>query len=340
MISLKRSVSEFDRKDALQKQSLECFRSAVETSGRTALEIDADTTLQYRQELAALAQQVKTTASTDELRETRVSFLGALEDYSVKAARYVKSLREKVAATGRTLAELAESLSQSRSDDRRLQLGLGQLHSIAQDPEVVGLCPELAQAVETVEESVEHLRKKNQQAVVQLQEQVQELRTALDTARQQATSDPVCGLLNHAATLNHIRGELAAGRAFSLVLILISNLDYIYRRYGGDPRDEVLAAFAVRLKESVSEGEVGRWGENQFVVVVSRPKPEAVWLAESFSRDLTGPYFFKEEQRSREVKLQLRTGVTQADTGSTEKSVLKAADQLLIALETVKAPSF
>jgi diguanylate cyclase (GGDEF)-like protein len=193
--------------------------------------------------------------------------------------------------------------------------------------------------VETVEESVNHLRKQNQKVVIHLQEEVQSLKSALESARQAATNDPVSGVLNRCAVLERIREELTARRKFSLVFIWVSNLDYLYRRYGGTFRDDVLSAFAARLRDAAGDSTmVGRWGEDRFVVLVSRPKPEAVWLADSFSRDLAGPYFVKNKTWSREITLQTRTGVIEAVPGASMDSVLKAADKLLVALESVNAP--
>ncbi len=340
MISLKRSVSEYGRLESMQRSSLDCYQTAVEACGRSAVEIDTETTKRFREEVAELARQVKNASTADDLRENRVRFLGTLEDYAGKAGRYLKALEQKVVATSRALADLVESVRQSRSDERRLQLGLGQLHSIAQDPEISRLCPELVTAVETVEESVDHLRKQNQKVVGQLQEEVLSLRTALESAREAATNDAVSGVLNRCAMLERIHQELAGRRRFSLVFIWVSNLEYLYRRYGGPFRDDVLAAFATRLRDNAGrDATPGRWGEDRFVVLVPRPKPEAVWLADSFSKELVGPYVIKNKDWSREITLQTRSGVTEAASGASADSVLKAADKLLIALESINAPS-
>ncbi len=340
MISLKRSVSHLDRLETLQKASLDGYRAAVEASGRCAVEMEHGAKEQFRQELLTLAARISSAATADDLRETRITFLGALEDYTGKACRYVRALQEKVSTSSRALAELLEAIRHSQSDDRRLQLGLGQLHSIAQDPEITRLCPELVNAVGTVEESVANLRKQNQLAVATLREEVDSLRGALQSAREAAAKDPVSGVANRNGVLSEIRDRLTARRTFCLIYLWASNFDYLHRRYGSQYRDAVVAEFSRRLRDKVADdGVLARWGEGHFVVLVDRPKPEAVWLTESYVQDVGKPFVVRESNLDREVKILLRTGVVEAAAGSTEQKILKDTDKLLLALESVAAPN-
>jgi GGDEF domain-containing protein len=340
MISLTRSVSEHEQMESMQRASLECYEKAVEATGRNAVEIDPETKRQFREEVLALARKVRKADSAEALRETRICFLGAIEDYADKASRYLSSLREKVEATTRALTEVLESVKRGSEDERRLQLGLGQLNSIAQDPEVARLCPELNRAVHAVEESVEQIKKQNQYVVAQLREEIGSLKTALVSAKDAATRDPVSGVLNRIGILDKIREDLAGGRLFSLVFVWASNLEYVHRRYGGAYRDQAVTSLARRLVESAGpQTAIGRWGEDRFAVYVPRPKPEAIWLAENFSRELAGPYVIKSDGWTREIRLQLKTGVIEAPPGTPESKVLLNADKLLLALETVAAPS-
>jgi len=339
MISLRRSVSELDHLQSLQQLSLECYETAVEAAGRNAVEIDPQATKSFREELTGLARKVKRAESAEELRETRASFLGTIEDYGSKASRYLNSLREKVESTTRTLTEVLDSIRRGSQDERRLRLGLGQLNSIAQDPQIARLCPELNRAVHAVEESVEQIKKQNQYVVAQLREEIGSLRTALETAKSAAARDPASGVLNRTGLLAKIREELSQERSFSLIFIWVSNLDYIRRRYGQSYGDRTIASFARRLLEAAGpDAVVGRWGEDRFAVAVRRPKPEAIWLAESFTKELTGPYVIKDEGWTRELRAQLKTGVVDVPAGTPESRLLLGADRLLLALETVPAP--
>ena len=55
MLSLKRSLSELDRLEALQKAAAECYLSAVETAGHHVVETDESMTRLFRDHLECLA---------------------------------------------------------------------------------------------------------------------------------------------------------------------------------------------------------------------------------------------------------------------------------------------
>jgi GGDEF domain-containing protein len=341
MISLTRSLSELDRLESLRKASLECYRSAVESTGRYVVETDENVTLQYRGQLEAILRRVKAAQAPDELRETRVSLQGELQEYAGKATRYVRTLQDKVMSAARALAEIVESVKRGHGDgERRLQTGIEQLSSIARSPQVAKLCPRLEAAVAAVEDGASQLRKQNQLVIAQLRDEVHSLQEALESAKEAAGRDPVSGVLNRAETLSRIRRELEANRAFNLVFVWISNYDYLHHRYGGHCLDELVAGFCERLREVAGpETPVGRWADDQFVALIERPKPEAMWIAESFGEQLAGPYVLRGQDWKRETSLRLMTGVVESPSGNTEAKLMLGADKLLIGLETIASPA-
>ncbi len=336
MISIRRSVSALERLEGLERAARDGFRSAVTASARYAVEIERKQTRHFQKRLEALARRVSAAAAPEELTRAKAEFVAELADHSEKARQFVEALRKKVAGSAATLSKLADTAQTGMAEDRALQLSLGQLHSIAQDPEVTSLCPELATAVETVEASVERLREQTRVMIARLREEVAALRTALESAREEAMRDPVSGVLNRNAMLKLIRERLAAGETFSVVLIWIGNLEYLHHRYGAACRDDFITQFAARLRDLAGEeAAVGRWGEDRFAVVVSRPKPEAMWLSESLVEKFATPFLIKHNGLPREVTAQMKIGVIEASRGTTETKLLADADKLLLALESI-----
>lgn len=340
MISITRSLSELDRLESLQKASLECYRSAVESAEHYVVETDANSTRQHRRKLDAIAKKVRAAETPEELRKTRLSFQGELQEYAGKATHYVKSMQERLTATVRSLADIAESIKRGQgAGDQRLQAGLEQLSTIARSPEIARLCPQLERAIADVEDGASHLRKQNQLVVAQLRDEVHSLEHALEDAKEAAGRDDISGVLNRAEILSRIRGELKHKKTFNLVFVWISSYQYIHRRYGRQCLDDVLVNFCERLCQLADEETpVGRWADDQFVALVLRPKPEAMWIAENMAEQLAGSYLLKGPDWTRETVLRLKTGVVEASEGITEDKLMKAADKLMIALETVSAP--
>ena len=98
--------------------------------------------------------------------------------------------------------------------------------------------------------------------------------------------DPLTELLNRAGFERYMEAEVAAGRGASLGVIYV-DLDHfkpINDRFGHSAGDEVLCAFAQRLRESVRPTDaVARVGGDEFAVVLSgiRSNEEAQRVAQS-----------------------------------------------------------
>ncbi len=333
MISLRRSVSELERLEALELASRDGFRSAVGASGRYAIELERRQTEQFRKHLEQLARRVGAADTPEELARVKTEFLAALADQAERAARFIEALQKKVAGSATTLSRLADEAQAGVGEDRSLQLGLGRLHSIAQDPDVTRACPELTEAVASVEASVERLREQTRTMIARLRTEVASLRTALESAREEAMRDPVSGLLNRNAVLKLIRERLSEGQTFSMLLLWISNLEYIHHRYGLRCRDDFITQLADRLRSLAGEdAAVGRWGEDRFAVIVRRPKPEAMWLSETLLEKFSSPFLIDHQGLVREVTAQIKTGVIEASPGTTEAKLLADADKLSLAL--------
>lgn len=337
MISLKQSLSDFDRLESLQKTAMECYRSAVEVAGQYVVETDEESTKAFREHLDALAKLVRTAGTPSDLKRTRTSFQTELQDYAGQGTRYLRTIKDQLDATTRALTEIVDSLNRGGDDyEERLSDGVAKLGEIARAPQIARLCPQMETVVASVEENVQRLQKRNQLVVAQLHDEISSLTGALDNAKKEASRDPISGVLNRAEMLARIREGIEQRREFCLMFLWISNAVYIHRTFGSRAQDEIVADFCGRLQGAVGgDAHVGRWSDEQFVALVERSKPEAMWLADNLANQLAGPYVVKKGSTRREVFLKLKSGVVEAEDTATEARVLALVDKLLVALEDV-----
>ncbi len=62
MISLRKSVNDLDRLDALQRAAVECYVSAISATEQYAIEVDWSKAAQFRAHLQALQEQLRDAA--------------------------------------------------------------------------------------------------------------------------------------------------------------------------------------------------------------------------------------------------------------------------------------
>lgn len=89
-----------------------------------------------------------------------------------------------------------------------------------------------------------------------------------------ATRDAVTGVANHSFTLFHLRGSLALFAdyhvAFGILRVKPDGLDHFRAAYGHEASDAILLVVAQSLSNSFRPGDlVGRWGEDEFLVILA-----------------------------------------------------------------------
>ncbi|WP_293912668.1 GGDEF domain-containing protein [Deinococcus sp.] len=113
-------------------------------------------------------------------------------------------------------------------------------------------------------------------------------RSALALARQ----DALTGLMGRAALEDHLERSLArALRHTTPLSLLVCDIDHfkaINDRHGHSKGDEVLRSVARRLARAAGGGVVGRWGGEEFLVVVPLSQPDALAVAERMRADIAG----------------------------------------------------
>jgi diguanylate cyclase len=158
---------------------------------------------------------------------------------------------------------------------------------------------------------------------------------ALQRSRQlahQAQHDPLTQLLNRAALegrlaerLRVCRGE---SRPLTLFFIDIDDFKPVNDRHGHLVGDELLRAFAARLRSGIREGDcAARVGGDEFVVLFDAMTPaEAMPIAEALVERLSHPYAL------RQLSLHVGACVGVAaypQHGDTAPALLKAADEAM-----------
>lgn len=121
-------------------------------------------------------------------------------------------------------------------------------------------------------------RLRSGQRIIQLQEN---LISAREKLRAQATRDALTGLLNRGALFENVRRELrSASRERGRFAILLCDVDHFKKvndTYGHPAGDEVLREVASRLSGSLRSSDwVGRYGGEEFMIALPQAAPPQV----------------------------------------------------------------
>jgi diguanylate cyclase (GGDEF)-like protein len=170
-------------------------------------------------------------------------------------------------------------------------------------------------------------------ARVEVGRRMVEMRAALIASRealtQQATHDPLTGMLNRRAVLERLHQELTRasrnGDTWAVGMCDIDHFKQVNDTYGHQTGDEVLRGFARVLNESLRPYDsVGRIGGEEFLVIA--PTKAGTDSASLFCRLCTRVAESKMTTRSGQLAVTVSIGVACGYAGSKVDGILEAAD--------------
>jgi two-component system, cell cycle response regulator len=173
-------------------------------------------------------------------------------------------------------------------------------------------------------------------ARVEVGRRMVEMQAALIKSRemlaQEASHDPLTGLLNRRAILDRLREEFArAGRHGDLLALGMCDIDHFKQvndTYGHQTGDDVLCGLAQILSESIREYDsVGRMGGEEFLVIAPM-KAGMDWIS-VFGRLCARVAESKITTRSGVLSVTVSIGLACAAGESTVDEILEAADAAL-----------
>lgn len=329
MISIQSSLSELERNHQIRAAVLDCYVHAIRNVGHYAIELDEDLTTTHRKHITALATEIST-GELDALNASVSTLRGLLRDYHDKAAQYLGAMRDELSGTARTLEEILDSLGQTDGDhEKTLRAAIGRLREVAAAPGYSVLGPVIAGAADSIEHSLEQVRKQHQLTTSQFLVEIRMLHKRIDSLESAAAVDEITRCASREELVGVIR--TTPGGQYCLLLIGVRGLLRAEVQFGKQVGNELAGAFAKRLRSSLQASAVlGRWGAEEFVVVLTGPKAEALASGKWITEHLSGPYSCLLEGKPVRPSLQLTVGVVDTSARETPERILERVGAFLV----------
>ncbi|HUI53700.1 MAG TPA: GGDEF domain-containing protein [Bryobacteraceae bacterium] len=289
VISNQSSLSELESCHRLGAAVLDCYVTGIKNIAHYAVELDSATTAPHRRHLSALAAEVAD-GRPDALAESRATLRGLLREYRDKAAAYLNGLRSQLSSTAQALQDTVEALSQSDGDHTAtLRTALARLREVAKSPEGCAVGAVVNAAADSIEQSLEQIRKQHQFTISQFQTEIRLLHSRIESLETAAALDQATRVANRSAVSEYIR-SLQAGGA-SILLLKASGLLQAKAKFGLTVADDLAATLARRLRNSLpKEAILGRWNENAFLAILAADRPGEVLQPKLIADHLSTPY--------------------------------------------------
>jgi diguanylate cyclase (GGDEF)-like protein len=272
----------------------------------------------------ALQEEPTPEALTDKARhvETEVKRWGSdSAAYFSQRAAEAKELMLILAGTAEVIAERDQRYS------TRLHDFTNRLESIASLHDLAGIRDSLIKGAMDLKSCAEAMVEESNKTVAKLREDVSRCQARLGDAQRQAATDPLTGLENRRSVEAAIEGRIAACRMFSLIIMDLNGFKRLNDLHGHVAGDDLLKQFSASLRAVFRSSDiVGRWGGDEFIVILDGGTQEAIGYLERINRLVFGEYTIRIGHAARKVPIDAALGIAGWRQGDSLRSILDRAD--------------
>ncbi len=336
LISIRKSVSDLDRLDALEKREVfstalrECYSLAIHSAANYAVEVDPAIAVELRSHLKLIEEQSRAASSGDQLRALQSSFRGELREYRDKSAEQLLRMRKELQDATAAMQVFADTVASAGEDHgQEVTTQLRALESTAKSNSIEEIRGGIGAVVTGIESSVLEMQRSNQMVIAQLQDEIRVLHRQIEQERKALYTDRASGAWNRQKIDTHLENLLRQNRPFCLLLVWVRNLKRLEGQHSRTVVEGGLKALIARFAALVGdEGAIGRWTADQFVAVLDMPAARGITLSAEAAGKLSGSYAVQENGLSHTISIQATAGIVERPAGADIPTFHQKLEQL------------
>ncbi|MGJ5815031.1 diguanylate cyclase domain-containing protein [Paludibaculum fermentans] len=213
----------------------------------------------------------------------------------------------------------------------------GQLRKVASGLDEALQLDEIDQVRERIRQETKHvndlfarMREDNLRMVQELDEEMNRYRRRLRDVVDTANRDQLTGLNNRRLLHDRLSELAASGTPLSLLMIDLNRFKLINDIHGHLAGDELLCAFAARLRNHLRQDDLAaRWGGDEFVVVLPCTLADAMARTRLLQQSLSGDYSIRVSGKPLRLHLTLSIGIAEYRPGESIDQLMTRADESL-----------
>jgi len=321
MISIRNSINTLEKSEELRLLILDCYLAAIQNVAHYTIELDPGLTGRHKASVTAVADDVRQ-GTPDALVESRATLRALLRNYRDKASEYLNQLRGELANTASALQRILDTLSQPEGDHEiKLRKAVSAMREIAGSPAAAGVASALRTAIDSLEQSLNEIRAQQQVTVSQFLLEINLLHKRIDALESAVSVDNLTKLFTRVEMEHRIRSAESCG---SLLLIRVQGFRLAQARYQPEVALELAGAFTKRLRNCLPPNAlIGRWSEEEFLVILSMPREEMMASAKLAAAQLAGSYVCLQGGKTVRPTIQVDVAVLDLVPGETDSTLHK-----------------
>lgn len=312
---------------------LESYRAALLAMGRSGSKACPPTGSELQHTLVGLERRLFAKLTVELVKETETQVEEQLLRWGGCTAEYFKIKASEVKEILIVVARTAESMGQRDQRYANYFTELtAQLQTIADLEDITQVRSSLVQKATELKTYVDEMAHESHESVTQLRAEVSTYETKLKATEQIAFHDPLTGLANRRKIEERMEWLIAHQQPFCIVILDLDRFKEVNDTHGHNAGDNLLEQFSEELRSNIrSTDMVGRWGGDEFIVVLDCPLETAKSQVERLQKWALGEYTVQLATGSKEVKVKVEAsiGLAQWQPGQTMQELIASADSAM-----------
>lgn len=337
MISLKRYLegdlppepgAETAATAGLLAATLAAYGSALAAAGNYSLDACPGLGEGLKQQLDALrrgltpAVRPEVVASTDRTVQEQMRSWGqeTVRHYRQKAAE-VKELLLAMARAGESVGARDRRCAAQMND---MTVRLGQIATLEDLTEIRA---SIQRSAAELRMSIDRMTAEGAAVLEELKNQVSAYQAKLEAAEELASRDALTGVRNRMCMEMMLESRIAADLPFCVAMVDLDNFKKVNDTHGHLAGDELLKQFAGELRSACRSTDViGRWGGDEFVILLELRLAEAIPQVERVRKWVCGDYNLSGAASPLKLSLHASIGLAERQPGEALQSLMARAD--------------
>jgi diguanylate cyclase (GGDEF)-like protein len=310
--------------------AMDCYRAALLAMGKSAAQCCPEPGKSLEHSLEGLEHRLAADPTDPTVRWVHKQVEVQLQEWGARTAEHFKARADEVKELLVALARTAESVDdRTQGQTSQFRQVTVRLESLADLNDIAAIRFSLVQRVNELRDSVDRMTRDNEQMVAQLKAEVTKYETRLREVENLVMKDELTGVANRRSVEERIRWHIAKAQPFCVVMLDLNGFKQINDRHGHLAGDALLRQFAGELQTITRAGDlVGRWGGDEFVVLLSCDTAGARLHTGRIREWVFGKYTLDKSGRPKplEVAVEAAIGLAEWHPGDTPEHVIAAAD--------------
>jgi len=309
----------------------EAYRGALGGMGNSAFQACPAVGGDLQRRLMLLAEGLAKALTLALIRDTEGQVEKDLQSWGEQTAGYLQQRAADVREIVLVLACAAESVAER---DQRYAAHFNDFIKRLQALAKLEDLPELRAAVvsraKELKSCVDKMQQESRESVAVLQTKVTTYQTKLEEAEQRASRDALTGLENRQGVESKAERRIAAQQRFCVAMLDLNGFKEVNDLYGHEAGDDLLRQFSSELRSTSRAADVvGRWGGDEFIVVLDGALAEAQARVQRIQEWVLGSYTVQKDSEESKIDMTAAVGLAEWQPGETFKEVTARADALM-----------